>query len=783
MKGTKRHWKKLLALSLSALVIVGAWCLPAFAVSDSGANLASAVDEDSTFELVNANVQISDDYPSAAARGAEGEAAVWEYTLRSDGSMAVRAASETVGDPMVYYTQKWLNQEYGSVKGFGSVPENGKTGWDTIYGLLRALQHELGITALADSFGPTTSKLYAQNILRRQDGVKDKKFAILQGALWCKGYNPGYNISVSGDKVVFNDVFNENVEKAVIQLKKDAGFEAPNGDVTLNIMKALMSMDSFKLLSGYGGKAEVRAMQQKLNRKYEAYTGLNPCDGVYGRNTNKALIYALQAEEGLPVDIANGNFGPTTKLCCPQIPYEQNATAARRYPGTASSAYYTQAQISAFTELLQFALYVNGFGNGTVNGVFDAATRQNLLDFQQEYAIAVTGKADIGTWLSLFISCGDTARSALACDCATILTPAKAQTLYNNGYRYVGRYLTGTYGGGISKALTKEEAQIIFDAGLNFFPIYQTSARAVEYFTPAQGTADAQAAIEAAAALGIPEDTIIYFAVDFDAMDYQITSNIIPYFQKVNEKMAQNVYRTGIYGTRNACIRVSEAGYACSSFVGNMSTGFSGNLGYSMPANWAFDQFATVSLGSGEGLIEIDKDGFSGRDKGVSRLKFNCTLTLTASAGGTAEGSGEFENDSLALIAAKPNAGYLFDGWYENGKRLNSAQYYVLTVSENRTLEARFKPNDLTISDIKISGALHKGEPLSLTALTTGGASSGYTWAFYVYGNGQMYQSNSASDKNTFAYTPSAAGTYTVRAYATDAAGVRVSFSKEFTVA
>ena len=84
--------------------------------------------------------------------------------------------------------------------------------------------------------------------------------------------------------------------------------------------------------------------------------------------------------------------------------------------------------------------------------------------------------------------------------------------------------------------------------------------------------------------------------------------------------MSSSIYRTGIYGTRNCCTRVSENGYACSSFVGDMSTGFSGNLGYSMPENWAFDQFYTTSIGSGAGYLEIDKDGFSGRDSGVSRL-------------------------------------------------------------------------------------------------------------------------------------------------------------------
>lgn len=53
-------------------------------------------------------------------------------------------------------------------------------------------------------------------------------------------------------------------------------------------------------------------------------------------------------------------------------------------------------------------------------------------------------------------------------------------------------------------------------------------------------------------------------------------------------------------------MRVSNLGYAYSSFVGDMSTGFSGNLGFKMPSNWAFDQFVTTTIGSGNGEIEID---------------------------------------------------------------------------------------------------------------------------------------------------------------------------------
>lgn len=579
--------------------------------------------DDSTFTISNTCVDISDEYGDETAYISEVEKSIYEELANENETILYTDSEDPYpGDDMVFLTQKWLNQEYGDVEGFGSVPENGKTGWDTVYGLLRALQHELGITNLANSFGPTTSSLYSQNLLQRNDGVTNNKYAILQGALWCKGYNPGHVIHDNNGIISFEAVFDEKVESAIKQLKEDAGLLNPDGIVTLNVMKALMSMDSFKLLSSYGGTPEVREMQQKLNRKYESYTGLTPCDGVYGRNTNKALVFALQAEEGMPTSVANGSFGPTTQLCCPTIPYVKSSTAAKCYPGATNSSFYSHSQINSITELLQFALLVNGFGDGVIDGIFDSNTQQDIREFQKKYAIPVTGVADRTTWMSLFVSRGDTARTAIACDCATILTEAKARTLYDNGYRYVGRYLTGTYNGGISKAITRDEAQIIFNAGLRFFPIYQTSNNYEGYFTPEKGLSDARAAINAAQSLGVPKGTIIYFAVDFDAMDYQITASVLPYFQKVAEEMSTSSYKVGVYGPRNVCSRVSNEGYACSSFVGDMSTGFSGNLGFTIPDNWAFDQFATISLGQSghDEYIEIDKNGFSGRDHGVSAL-------------------------------------------------------------------------------------------------------------------------------------------------------------------
>ncbi|MFG7388656.1 hypothetical protein ACGO3R_11955 [Lactococcus lactis] len=65
-----------------------------------------------------------------------------------------------MADEMVLETQQWLNNNYGNVPGFEKVKEDGKTGWPTIYALIRALQHELGITELSDNFGTDTSNRF-----------------------------------------------------------------------------------------------------------------------------------------------------------------------------------------------------------------------------------------------------------------------------------------------------------------------------------------------------------------------------------------------------------------------------------------------------------------------------------------------------------------------------------------------------------------------------------------------------------------------------------------------
>ena len=69
---------------------------------------------------------------------------------------------------------------------------------------------------------------------------------------------------------------------------------------------------------------------------------------------------------------------------------------------------------------------------------------------------------------------------------------------------------------------------------------------------------------------------------------------------------------------------LSDRGLADSKcYVSNMSSGFSANLGYSQPKDWAFDQFyePPYGIGSDAGHIYIDKVAVSGKDLGFDCIQ------------------------------------------------------------------------------------------------------------------------------------------------------------------
>lgn len=496
-------------------------------------------------------------------------------------------------DPMVLQVQEYLNSTYGNRAGYTPAPENGKTGWSTMYSLTRALQLELGITSTSDSFGPLTAaeyKRWGEMVLGRvpTDTKGQRIVRILQGACWCKGYSPG----------AFNGLFTELTRQAIINLQTDAGLPVRDGKVYDYIFKALLTMDAYRLTPG--GDVKIQEMQRDLNYHYFTTSGVQPADGQYQRGTNRALIYGIQTEQGISASQQTGSVGPTTRDRLPNL---------------------SIGDTGVFVKFLQYAMYVNNFDTGAFDSSFSSAVKTKVLEFQEFVGLMSDGLVGRQTWLSLLVSSGDPTRRGTASDCITEVTSARAQTLKNAGYQTIGRYLSNVPGG-LNKKIQPGELDTIFDAELTVFPIFQTQGSQVEDFSYAQGMSAAEEAYQAANSYGFKKDTIIYFAVDFDALGYQIVDNIMPHFEGINQKLKDlgAKYRVGVYGPRSVCISVSDNGLAVTSFVSGMSNGFSGNLGYPLPKNWAFDQISTISLGSGEGFIEIDNNIKSGRDNGQASV-------------------------------------------------------------------------------------------------------------------------------------------------------------------
>ena len=500
-----------------------------------------------------------------------------------------------MADQRVLQVQQWLNETYKNDDRYNEITEDGLTGWSTIYALRRALQIELGIQETSNSFGPQTYEK-CPTITQGEEG---NLVYIVQGGLWCKGYNPGG----------FTGYYGNGTYNAVKQLKADAGFPTASGNMQKDFMKALLDMSAFTCLTD--GTEEIREIQQKLNYDYYDYYQICPCDGLYNRDMNKMLIYALQKELGISKSAATGTWGPTTTSLCKE-------------------KVYSIGNSSNIIKLIRYATVCNGYSVSTSSSTYDSTLDNILESFCDGLKITKpTNKVNYTVIKSLLSSNGDTDRSALGCDTATKLTSAQIQTIKNAGYKYVGRYITNTPGGTLDKCLTRSEVENILNSNLKLFAIFQESGNSASSFTPSKALTNGQRAYEAAENLGIPHGSTIYFAVDFDPTDAIISSNIIPYFAGLILTNAARKYRIGVYGTRNVCNRLKNQLGLDRFFVSDASYGFSGNLGFNIPSNWSFDQFATdITIGSGNNQVSIDKVAVSGRDNAISYIKTNVTNVI-----------------------------------------------------------------------------------------------------------------------------------------------------------
>ena len=97
-------------------------------------------------------------------------------------------------------------------------------------------------------------------------------------------------------------------------------------------------------------------------------------------------------------------------------------------------------------------------------------------------------------------------------------------------------------------------------------------------------------------------------------------------------------------------------------------------------------------------------------------------ITATAEENGSVTGGGEYEEGTLVTLTAVADNGYVFEGWYENGERIENAEAnYLFIAAEGRTLEARFKAFDGLRGDVNGDGKVDATDAAILArALATG---------------------------------------------------------------
>lgn len=131
------------------------------------------------------------------------------------------------------------------------------------------------------------------------------------------------------------------------------------------------------------------------------------------------------------------------------------------------------------------------------------------------------------------------------------------------GVGFVGRY----HSRNPRKNLTLAEAGLLSKAGISIVSVWEAMGDQRSNFNAAQGGKDAIAALTCAANVQQPENSTIYFAVDFDASLADLANRIIPYFEAVAPVLAAT-YRVGVYGSGRVCEELETKGYVHHTWLG-----------------------------------------------------------------------------------------------------------------------------------------------------------------------------------------------------------------------
>lgn len=132
-----------------------------------------------------------------------------------------------------------------------------------------------------------------------------------------------------------------------------------------------------------------------------------------------------------------------------------------------------------------------------------------------------------------------------------------ADCLVGVGKQFVIRYHSRTTQQA-EKRISPKEAAELARAGLEIATVYQDNGRKPEDFGFDRGRLDGASAYNAAAQIGQPPGSAVYFAVDNDFSATEIRAFVLPYFKGVKAGMDEasggaSMYKIGVYGSGLAC--------------------------------------------------------------------------------------------------------------------------------------------------------------------------------------------------------------------------------------
>ncbi|WP_027624617.1 DUF1906 domain-containing protein [Clostridium lundense] len=141
-------------------------------------------------------------------------------------------------------------------------------------------------------------------------------------------------------------------------------------------------------------------------------------------------------------------------------------------------------------------------------------------------------------------------------DVAIPLTYTQCEALKNARYKFVCRYYSN-YSKPLHrwKMLSKDEAKLISNSGLDIVSVYETEGFYFKTYSQKTGEEDCINAIKCAKMIGQPINTTIYFAVEPEVDNAVRMNNIYEYFLGISEEMKKfkEMYNSfgwhiGVYG-------------------------------------------------------------------------------------------------------------------------------------------------------------------------------------------------------------------------------------------